>query len=64
MNINEGEFETEENLNNFYISITQESDVSMDGGYSFESVTNVCSLNYDEAQRLADEILLFILSKP
>ena len=43
----------------FLLSITQESDVSIDGGYSFESVTSSYCLGKKEALLLAIELLVF-----
>jgi len=40
----------------FIISITQESDCSMDGGYTFEDVTNTWTLNKQTARDLYEEL--------
>lgn len=44
----------------FEISITQESDFSYDGGYSFENVENTIMLDKDEAKDLITELQKFI----
>ena len=46
----------------FSISITEESDCSLDGGYTFEDTTNVYHLTVDEAKILAKELQEYIES--
>lgn len=55
MDINDGEFKTSVS-ELFEISITQESDWSQDGGYTFEDVTNTIKLDAVQAGRLAGEL--------
>ena len=56
MRLNGSEFETEVETGMFKISITQESDCSLDGGYSFEDVTNTFRLNNKTAEDLYLEL--------
>ena len=56
MKLNGSEFETEVDIGMFKISITQESDCSLDGGYSFEDVTNTFRLNNKTAEDLYLEL--------
>ena len=56
MRLNGSEFETEVETGMFKISITQESDCSLDGGYSFEDVTNTFRLNNKTAKDLYLEL--------
>jgi len=59
MKINSGEFET--NVNGvFEIAITQEGDVSDDGGYSFPMITNRYELDSVNAKHLIDELQHFL----
>lgn len=59
MKLNSGEFET--NINGvFEIIITQESDCSSDGGYTFEDVTNSFELDKVNAAHLIDELQAYI----
>ena len=44
----------------FCISITEESDISTDGGYTFEDVTNVWELDDQDAQALLKELQEFL----
>ena len=44
----------------FLISITEESDLSMDGGYTFEQTTNCFSLSRESALILAKELRNFL----
>ena len=44
----------------FLIKLTQESDCSMDGGYSFEDVTNSVELDKKDAKELIKELQGFI----
>ena len=60
MRLNSGEFETEEDQGCFDIRITSESDCSSDGGYTFEDVTNLFSLNKTEAEALVEELQHYI----
>ena len=59
MKLNSGEFETSVD-GEFAISITQESDCSSDGGYTFEDVTNSFSLDLTDAKHLLDELQHYI----
>ena len=56
MRLNGSEFETEVETGMFKISITQESDLSLDDGYSFEDVTNTFRLNNKTAKELYLEL--------
>ena len=56
MKLNSGEFITDVKHGAFVIQITQESDVSLDGGHSFETVTNTFELGWKEAAYLLDEL--------
>ena len=58
--LNSGEFETEQVDGSFDIHITQESELSLDGGYSFESVTNIFELNSINAKALVEELQHYI----
>ena len=53
-------FETKISKDNFTISITEESELSLDGGYSYEIVTNSKSLTKIEAIKLYEELGHFI----
>lgn len=55
MKLNSGEFETKIG-GVFQISITQESDCSFDGGYTFEDVTNIFDLDLENARHLLVEL--------
>ena len=59
MDINDGRFKTESESGVFQISINQESDWSVDGGYTFEHVTNTYDMDILEASILAGELLDF-----
>ncbi|MCP4707194.1 MAG: hypothetical protein GY869_01100 [Planctomycetes bacterium] len=48
----------------FIIEITQESDWSTDGGYSFEDVTNDWHIDRLTAIELINELKKFIASEP
>ena len=56
MNLFDGAFETGEENGMFSISITEKSDISKDGGYSFEDVTNVAYLTAGEVLELIKEL--------
>ena len=56
MRLNNKEFETSVNDGMFLIAINQESDCSLDGGYTFEDVKNVYGLNQQTARDLIDEL--------
>lgn len=58
MNLNNGEFTTASS-EIFYIAIKQESDCSLDGGYSFENVTNIFELDLENAKKLIYELTAF-----
>lgn len=60
MNLSKGEFITEDEGDSFIIEITQESNWSQDGGYTFENVSNSFALNKYDARHLRDELNLFI----
>ena len=60
MRLEDSAFKTDVDEDMFVITITQESDCSMDGGYSFEDVTNSWELNKENAQHLLDELRAFI----
>ena len=59
MNLNNGEFETKVDRL-FEISITQESDHSIDGGYTFEDVNVVFELDVENAKVLVKELNKFL----
>ena len=46
--------------NAFVISSTQESDCSLDGGYTFENVTNAIGISVEAAKELRGELDKFI----
>ena len=56
MKLESGKFETEVDDGMLYISISQESDISKDGGYTFEDVTHTFELNKNTAKDLLTEI--------
>ena len=56
----DGKFKTEMKDGVFIISITRESDWLVDGGYTFEDVTNSFMLSNEEAIKLCDELGLNI----
>lgn len=56
MRLNNREFETNIDGGMFSISIKQESDLSLDGGYTFEDVTNTYELDQKTARDLLDEL--------
>jgi len=60
MRLEDSAFKTDVDEDMFVITITQESDCSMDGGHSFEDVTNSWELNKENAQHLLDELRAFI----
>ena len=61
MKLNSGEFETEiDRDGDFAISISQESNCSSDGGYSFEDVTNTFYINKDDAKVLIEELQHYV----
>jgi hypothetical protein len=47
----------------FVISISYESDISTDGGMSFEEVTNESSVSVDNAKKLICELQAYIDNK-
>lgn len=55
MNLLDGEFTTSTS-DSFDIAITQESNWSTDGGYTFEDVTNIFELDVPNAKKLIDEL--------
>ena len=60
MKLNSGEFITDASKGTFDITIKQESDCSVDGGYSFEDVANTFELDKGEAKALIDELTEFV----
>jgi len=60
MRLNNSEFETDSDDDEFSISITQESDLSQDGGYSFEDVKNTFLLSRQTANDLLTELKEFL----
>jgi len=60
MKLENGAFSTEIDDGMFLISISQESDCSLDGGYTFEDVTNVWELNEQTANDLMLELKEYI----
>jgi len=57
--IDEG-FETSTNEDLFIISIEEETDISLDGGYDFLSHKASCSLAMEDAKKLLKELEEFI----
>ncbi len=53
------EFFTTTTENAFEIMIKEESDCSVDGGYSHEVITNSFGLTVDELKMLVDELITF-----
>ena len=62
MRLNDSEFETDIDDGMFCISITQESNCSSDGGYSFEDVTNTFELSQKTALDLMKELKEYLKS--
>lgn len=60
MKLNSGEFVTSVVDGAFTFEITQESDVSRDGGYTFEMVTNTFELGWKEAAALIEELQSYL----
>ena len=61
MKLKSGEFETCIDCDgDFEINIREESDISTDGGYTFEDVTNTYWLNRSEAKELIKELQHYI----
>lgn len=56
MRLKDGAFKTDVKEGMFCISIRQESDLSVDGGHSFEDVTNTWALNQQTAMDLLGEL--------
>jgi|LGVF01.1.fsa_nt_gb hypothetical protein len=56
MKLNSGEFETQVKDGFFNIFIKEESDISLDGGHTFEDTTNSYSLISGEAKALIGEL--------
>lgn len=56
MVLNSGEFTTCIRDGSFVIEIKQESDVSRDGGHTFEDVTNTFDLGRQQAMAMIDEL--------
>lgn len=57
------DFETADCGDVFVISIKEESDISLDGGHSFEEVKNTATLNLHHAHALASELLRWIYNQ-
>lgn len=55
-----GYFEARAIGDEFVISISEESDFSVDGGYTFEIATNTDYLELDQAKELLEELTSFI----
>ena len=60
MDISNGKFITCINNDSFELMISDESDLSLDGGYNFETVTSCFELNKETALQLIDELEIFI----
>jgi hypothetical protein len=61
MKIGEDYFKTCQNdIGDFVISIKEESNWSLDGGYTFEDITNSVDLNLDQCKELSDALLAHI----
>ena len=52
----ESGFKAEVGYGVFFISITEESDVSLDGGFTFVNVTNTWELNQQAARDLLNKL--------
>ena len=63
MRLKNREFETNIDDGMFCISIKQESDCSLDGGYSFEDATNTFELNKQTAKDLIVELEEYLNEK-
>lgn len=59
----DGIFRTRQAKDEFIVKIRQESNWSLDGGHSFEIITNAYSLNKEEANDLIAELKRFLSSK-
>jgi len=59
VNLNNGEFTTKVKGEWFFISITEESDISVDGGHTFEDATNQFELDVDKAKERLRELTRF-----
>ena len=61
MILNSGEFETmTHETGEFVIYISQESDYSSDGGFTFADVTNSFYINRDDAKDLIAELQRYV----
>jgi hypothetical protein len=60
MDLCNGDFETKVVGSEFSISITEESDISSDGGYTFHRTTNEWSLDKEDAKTLFEELKAFL----
>lgn len=60
MNLRNGRLITRVNNDKFEMMITEESDCSLDGGYSFEVVSNEIELTKENAIQLIEELTIFI----
>jgi hypothetical protein len=63
MRLNNSEFTTDIDDGMFLISITQESDLSLDGGHSFEDVSNTFELTQQTARDLLLELKEYLGDK-
>ena len=64
MKLESGEFETLiDEHGDFHISITQEGDISIDGGHTFEEECLTYIINKENAKHLIDELKHWIDSK-
>lgn len=60
MHLQNGKFTAIHSGDIFSISITHESDLSLDGGYTFEYVTNTLHFNVNDAKKLANALNYFV----
>ena len=60
MDISSGKFITCINDDTFDLMISEESDLSLDGGWTFEMVTSCFELSKENAMQLIDELEIFI----
>ena len=63
MNLDNGEFRTNADSGLYIIIIEKESDLSVDGGHSFEMVSNEYELTKAEAKRMIVELQSFVDNK-
>ena len=62
MNLEDGGFKTGAYEGMFNIIITEESDCSLDGGHTFEDITNVWELNRSQVRDLLNELQEYLVN--